>query len=226
MQDVVEQGSAAPLSFSWLHGAMTEHMREGSTSRTAVIERWSFGIGISMGIIGVVVGSLPHAMRPGLTLAIILVCLAGEVAGLGLWLALTIWQWLRPGKFHAEEMDHAYGGYHQLLDRLARFPRAEREQHRRFAVALNTRMTDRLGLVFGSLQALGIFPVVIAIYLQFRHWDWGDWAGAFDVNLVGGLLIGLMVLLYGLGWMAINLRSRVAFYARALEDSLIAADAS
>lgn len=226
MQDVVEQGSAAPLSFSWLHGAMTGYMREGSASRAAVIERWAFGIGFSMGIIGVVVSSLPGWIPPEITLGILLVCVGVEIAGLGLWFVLIIWQLLRAGNTHADEMDHAYAGYHRLLERLARFPRTQREQHLRFAAGLNSRITDRLGLLFGSMQALGVFPVVIAVYLQFRGWEWGGWAGAFDVSLVGGFLIGMLVLLYGLGWMAINLRSRVAFYARALEDSLIAADAS
>ena len=63
-------------------------------------------------------------------------------------------------------------------------------------------------------------PVLVALYLQFRNWTWGDWATAFDVNPVAGLIIWMMVLLYAAGWMLIGLRTRLDTYVSLLEAAL------
>ncbi|HAU80139.1 MAG TPA: hypothetical protein DCW96_05630 [Stenotrophomonas sp.] len=81
-------------------------------------------------------------------------------------------------------------------------------------------MNERMGLVFGGMQHLGIFPVLVALYLQFRNWTWGDWAAAFDVNPVAGLIIWMMVVLYVAGWMLIGLRTRLDTYVSLLETAL------
>jgi len=75
-------------------------------------------------------------------------------------------------------------------------------------------------MLYGGLQRLGPFPVLIALYLQFRGWKWGDWAGAFDVSLLGALLIFGMVVLYAVGWMLIGLRTRLDTYVALLEGSI------
>lgn len=62
--------------------------------------------------------------------------------------------------------------------------------------------------------------MLVALYLQFRNWVWGDWASAFDVNLVAGLLIWMMVLMYAAGWLLIGLRVRVETYVNLLESAL------
>lgn len=81
-------------------------------------------------------------------------------------------------------------------------------------------MTDRMGLMYGGLQKLGPFPVLVALYLQFRTWTPGDWAGGFDVNPVLGLLIFSMVLLYALGWVLVGMRTRLDVYSALLDTSL------
>ncbi|HCQ46221.1 MAG TPA: hypothetical protein DIW53_05205 [Achromobacter sp.] len=81
-------------------------------------------------------------------------------------------------------------------------------------------MTERMGLMYGGLQKLGPFPVLAALYLQFRNWEWGDWAGAFDVNLVAGLLIFAMVLMYVVGWLMVAVRTRLDRYVSLLEAAL------
>lgn len=90
----------------------------------------------------------------------------------------------------------------------------------RFSSGLRQRMNERLGLLFGGIQRLGFFPVLVALYLQFRNWTWGNWAAAFDVNPVAGLIIWMMVLLYALGWLLIGLRTRLDSYIELLEAAL------
>ncbi len=67
---------------------------------------------------------------------------------------------------------------------------------------------------------LKLFPMLVALYLQFRNWKWGDWAAAFDVNLVSGMVIAAMVLLYVLGWVLMGMRIRLDTYVNLLEASL------
>ncbi|RDY66904.1 hypothetical protein DX912_11415 [Lysobacter soli] len=81
-------------------------------------------------------------------------------------------------------------------------------------------MGERMGLLLGGIQRLGVLPLLIALYLQFRNWEWGDWAGAFDVNLLAGLLIWAMLLLYAAGWLLVGLRTRLDSYVGLLETSL------
>lgn len=62
---------------------------------------------------------------------------------------------------------------------------------------------------------LGPFPLLLALYLQFRGWKWGEWGAVFDVGWVGALLIFGLTLLYLLGWMLIGQRIRLDSYVAA-----------
>ncbi|AWH39260.1 hypothetical protein C1929_10655 [Stenotrophomonas sp. ZAC14D1_NAIMI4_6] len=81
-------------------------------------------------------------------------------------------------------------------------------------------MVDRMGLMYGGLQRLGPFPLLVALYLQFRNWHWGDWTGVFDIGWAGVILIFAMVMLYLVGWILIAQRTRLDTYVSLLEASL------
>ena len=117
-------------------------------------------------------------------------------------------------------MDGEFNHWRTLIESLREFPRKQREERLRFVTALRQGMTERMGLMYGGLQKLGPFPVLAALYLQFRNWEWGDWAGAFDVNLVAGMLIFAMVLMYVVGWLMVAVRTRLDTYVSLLEAAL------
>jgi len=81
-------------------------------------------------------------------------------------------------------------------------------------------MIDRMGLLYGGVQRLGPFPLLVAFYVQYRSWEKNGWAGVFDVGLAGGILIFVMVLLYVMAWLLISQRVRVETYINLLEASL------
>lgn len=81
-------------------------------------------------------------------------------------------------------------------------------------------MVDRMGLMYGGLQKLGPFRVLIALHFQFRAWKWGDWAGAFNVDLVAGMLIFTILLLYAADRMLVSMRTLLDTYANLLEASM------
>jgi len=212
------------LTFAWLHDHVQQYVADEPNEKPSRLERWSFWFGFGMAGLGLASPVLSKWFPPNIVGMVAIVCLVAELAGLALSMALMLRRELpklfRLRKSHAFEMDVTYGKWERVIAELRRFPRAEREARLRFVSALRARMGERMGIAFGGIQRLGIFPVLIALYLQFRHWKWGDWAGAFDVHLVAGLLIWAMVLLYAMGWLLIGLRTRLDTYVDLLENSL------
>ncbi|WP_237772050.1 hypothetical protein [Stenotrophomonas maltophilia] len=81
-------------------------------------------------------------------------------------------------------------------------------------------MIDRMGLMYGGVQRLGPFPLLVALYVQYRSWEKNGWAGVFDVGFAGGILIFAMILLYAMAWLLIGQRIRLETYISLLEASL------
>lgn len=226
-----EQGCAErELSFSWLHENVAAYVARSHAPKRSRVERWSLWTGVGAAGTGLIVAALsPRWIAPQPAVLVLSLCLAIEIAGFAVHLFLLgkreLPQLIMPRLTHAKEMDFDFSYWRQLIGELRGFPRADLEDMLRFARALRDGMNERMGLVYGGFQRLGIFPVLVALYLQFRNWEWGDWASAFDVNLVGGLLIWMMVLLYAMGWLLIGLRTRLDTYVNLLEGAVRDPDA-
>lgn len=218
--------SARPssLTYAWLYQRVQDYAAGSNRQASSKLERYAFWFGLGMAGVGLIAASLAPWISPRVAAVIALTCLIAEVAGLTVSMALTLKRELpqlrRPRESHATEMDLEYAKWQVLVAELRRFPIAEREMRLRFVTELRDNMGERMGLLFGGIQRLGIFPVLIALYLQFRDWEWGDWSGAFDVNLIGGLLIWFMLLMYAAGWLLVGLRTRLDTYVSLLESSL------
>lgn len=212
------------LSFRWLHARVQDYAAKGHRPSASNLVRRSLWIGIGMGGLGLAISALSKWIPQPLALLLIVACLVAEVAGLGLSLFLMVRRELpqltRAREAHADEMDGDFAAWQRLVGELRQFPITKREAHLRFVTTLRQNMGERMGLLLGGIQRLGVLPILIALYLQFRDWQWGDWAGAFDVNLVGGLLIWAMLLLYAGGWYLVGLRARLDLYVSLLEESL------
>lgn len=213
------------LTFHWLYQRVQGLVEHSIYPKAGRVETWAFRMGALAAAIGILGSQLPDRWLP-LTVALILVrvCLAVEIGGfvIGGFLAARrgIRQFVQPRLSHAQEMDGEFSQWQAVIAELREFPRIERERRLKYVSHLRTSMIERMGLMYGGLQRLGPFPLLIAFYLQFRGWKWGDWASAFDVSLLGALLIFGMVLLYVVGWMLISLRTRLDTYVALLEGSI------
>ena len=213
------------LTYSWLYEQVQTWANQSIYPKASRVESWSFRFGLLAAGIGLLAAAASPSIIPPIQAAVITsICLLIEVVGFlagGLLAAKREWrQYAKPRLSHAEEMDGEFNHWRTLIVSLRAFPRNQREERLRFVTALRQGMTERMGLVYGGLQKLGPFPVLAALYLQFRNWEWGDWAGAFDVNLVAGLLIFAMVLLYAAGWVLVAVRTRLDTYVGLLEAAL------
>lgn len=216
---------ASELTFSWLYQQVQLRANQSIYPKPSRAEKWSFRLGLSAAGVGLLAAAASPSVIPPIQAAVVTsICLLLEIGGFivgGVLTAKREWrQYSKPRLSHAEEMDGEFNHWRALIESLREFPRSQREERLRFVSALRQGMTERMGFMYGGLQKLGPFPVLIALYLQFRNWEWGDWAGAFDVNLVGGLLIFAMVLMYAMGWVLLALRTRLDTYVNLLEAAL------
>ncbi|WP_342315678.1 hypothetical protein [Lysobacter sp. FW306-1B-D06B] len=200
------------LTFGWLYRRVQDLAAISHHPPASRLERWSLWAGLLLAGLGLLVAAQSW-LPPVVVLWIATGCFIGEIGGLGLSVFLQIRRelpsFVRPRETHAAEMDVDFARWQDVVHELRRFPRAERESRLRFITTLRLHMGERMGMLFGGIQRLGVFPVLVALYFQFRDWKWGDWAGAFDVNLLAGLLVWAMLLLYAGGWLLVGLRSRL-----------------
>ena len=222
---VSAQAPEAALTFKWLYSRVQGLVSRSIYPKAGPVERWSVRAGAGAGVLGVSAGLLLEGWLPNdVLLPLLLLCLTVEIGGLGIAGALMARreyrQYIQPRLSHAKEMDNEFGHWQAVVAELQRFPRREREQRLRFVTVLRASMGERMGLLYGGLQKLGPFPLLVALYVQYRSWKTSGWQGVFDVGWPGGILIFSMVLLYIIGWMLIIQRARLDTYVNLLEASL------
>jgi len=223
--DAPRPQSTEELTFQWLYQRVQGLMDTSIYPKPGRVEKWSVRVGVGAAAIGVLTSLVPDRWLSGdVALIVVVACLVVECAGLALGGILAarreIRQYTQPRLSHAKEMDSEFTHRQAVIADLRGFPRAQREQRLRYVSTLRTSMIDRMGLMYGGLQRLGPFPLLLALYLQFRGWKWGEWGAVFDVGWVGALLIFGLTLLYLLGWMLIGQRIRLDTYVALLEASI------
>lgn len=212
------------LTFHWLYARVQGLKGTTIYPKAGPVEKWAYRVGVVAALIGLTAGLVLDRWIPTIALLLAFFCLVVEMGGFLLGALLTVRreyrQYVQPKLSHAMEMDNDFLHWEKVVAELRNHPRAHREQRLRYVSALRTRMTERMGIMYGGLQRLGPFPVLIALYLQFRSWRWGDWTGVFDIGWAGAILIVAMVLLYLVGWLLIAQKSRLDTYVSLLEASL------
>lgn len=222
---VTTPAQEAVLSFNWLYSRAQGLVGRSIYPKAGSVERWLVRAGAGAGVLGLSAGLLLEGRLPNdVLLPLLLLCLTVEIGGLGIGGVLMARreyrQYIQPRLSHAKEMDNEFGHWQAVVAELQRFPRHEREQRLRFVTVVRANMGERMGLLYGGLQKLGPFPLLVALYVQYRSWKTSGWQGVFDVGWPGGILIFSMVLLYIIGWMLIMQRARLDTYVNLLEASL------
>lgn len=222
---IAPQLQVETLTFHGLYTRVQGLVDRSIYPKPSGIERWSMRIAVIAAIVGIVSGVwLVHWVPVSILLPITVGCLLVEIGGFAVNGVLSVLrqyqQYLQPRLSHAKEMDSEFAQWRALVGELQRFPKIEREQRLRFATALRAGMVDRMGLLYGGLQRLGPFPLIVALFVQYQAWKKGGWAGVFDVGLAGGILIFFIALLYVAAWLLIAQRTRLDAYINLLEASL------
>lgn len=208
------------LSFPALNVALDDYLARTGGSKAGPWERWSLIVGIAGAGLGMLLGSVLSgkagviAALSGLTL---------EVLGLGTTVFLQMHrdrhQFLEARQQHARDIEYGYTQYQQLVQQVRIFPLEQRRLRLRYIRDRRATMHERLGLLTGGMERLGVLPLLVALYLQFKDWRWGNWNAFANITLVQGALAFAIFLAYALSWHLINLRTRVQAYEQLLAEA-------
>lgn len=212
-----------PVSFALLDEKVSQYIKETTgDDRPGRLERWSMAVGWAAGGLGLVL-SKACSGKPALVLAS--TALAVELIGLGIGLACMIrreWHsFRRPHTQFSKELDEAYTFYRGLAGSLSVYGHSELQPRLRYLRTRKASLEYRTGLFSGSMERLGVLPILAVLYVQFKDWKLGDWTSLWSsVHLVGGLLLWSLFLAYMASWWLIRLRSRLDAYEALLVEVL------
>lgn len=208
------------LSFPALNAALDDYLARTGGTKAGPWERWSLIVGIAGAGVGMLLGSvLPGkagvvAALSGLTL---------EVLGLGTGFLLQMHrdrhQFLEARLQHAREIEKGYTQYQQLVQQVRAFPLEQRRLRLRYIRDRRATMHERLGLFTGGMERLGVLPLLVALYLQFKDWRWGNWNAFANITFAQGALAFWILVAYALSWYMIHLRIRVQAYELLLAEA-------
>jgi hypothetical protein len=209
------------VTFDELSRQVEAYIENSNRTKPGRTERWSFVIALLAAGLGMLAGQLIGGPK-GLAViqaSLVVECLAFLVA---LWLAIRR-EWKEFAYAHrafAENLDRDYATYHEYVVWLRQFSDEEIGRRLRYVRDRKQMMSYRLGVFTGGIERLGIFPVLVVLYLQFKDWTFGDWGALGNVHMVGGLLLWALLLGYVMGWFLIRLRTRLDVYESLLAERL------
>lgn len=202
---------------------LEEKVRQFAPEIPLVRKIWASRVALLVGLLGALTALLAvqfadGAWRTGLVLSGLTV----ELVGFGAYLVVEIhfeFHWFRNAKSRfARTMESDYSEYQALLRWLREFPLAEVRRRRSFLRHRQDTMARRFGLVVGGMDRLGILPVAVAVYLQYR-----TLSSPADISLWHWFVIAFLIGTYLLcHWLA-DLKLRLDFYV-GLFDSALAED--
>jgi hypothetical protein len=102
-----------------------------------------------------------------------------------------------------------------LVEWLRTFPLDQRETLSKFISYRHERMKERLPMLTGSIEKLGILPIVIALYLQFKDMHWPPHPSWVEIFLIFVLVFG-----YWLSLTQISVRLRLQLYETLIGKAL------
>lgn len=208
------------LSFPALNAALDDYLARTGGTKAGPWERWSLIVGIAGGGLAMLLGSVLSG-RAGVIAS--LSGLAVEILGIGTTVCLQVrrdWRQFRDARReHARHIEEGYTQYQQLVQQVRAFPLEQRRLRLRYIRDRRATMHERLGLFTGGMERLGVLPLLVALYLQFKDWQWGNWNAFANITLVQGALALWILVAYALSWYMIHLRIRVQAYELLLAEA-------
>ena len=119
----------------------------------------------------------------------------------------------------SRELDRDYDQWRGLVVAMRCFPKDELARRLCYVSARKSSLAYRMGLFTGGVQRLGILPLLVILYLQFKDWRLGDWAAFGQVHMVGGLLLWALFLVYLGAWWLVGMGTRWDAYEALLIEA-------
>jgi hypothetical protein len=208
------------LTYALIEEKIERYAKNVANDNPGVVERWSFGVATALW--------LPLLFATQFVTSRAVFIYLGIFATL-LLLALLIGlvcfvrrEWRSFYRRHdklSRELDYGYDQWRELVVAMRRFPQNELARRLRYISARKTSLAYRMGLFTGSVQRLGILPLLAILYVQFKDWRFGDWQAIGQVHVVGGLLLWALFLAYLLSWWLVGMGTRWDAYEALLIEA-------
>lgn len=208
----------AKLTFKELNDridAMPDHpsMSLAPTKRTL----WGYFIGFGAGFLAMISAKLLPSSAPMLIFISALVVI--EIVALAI-ATLSNRPWKINGigaerREYAEQLDFDMPHHVELVAGLRKFPKAQLSAMADYASHRHERLKDKLPLMTGSLEKLGMLPVAVALYLQFKDMHWPPQPTWMEI-----ILGFMLVYAYWTSLLLVSLRFRIQLYEVLLRQAL------
>ena len=119
----------------------------------------------------------------------------------------------------SRELDRDYDYWRELVVSIRRFPKNELARRLRYISGRKSSLAYRMGLFTGSVQRLGILPLLAILYVQFKDWRFGDWQALGQMHMLGSLLLWMLFLVYLISWWLVGLGTRWDAYEALLIEA-------
>lgn len=212
--------SAPGLSFVHMDKLMDQFAATTRGSQASKVERVSMAVGVAGALAGILLAWLlpkPFDLY-GAVIGLAIECLGFAV---GMFLSFKRdWRSLRHARRGmAESLDSDFVKYQEYVQQLRQFPARERARRHRYIRDRSTRMMSRTRLFTGGMERLGVFPLLLALYIQLKDWKLGDWAALNNVTFVQGALIFALMLAYLMFLHLMHIHSRIEAIEVLLNES-------
>ncbi|MEW9573026.1 hypothetical protein ABQJ54_14815 [Rhodanobacter sp. Si-c] len=178
---------------------------------------WGSGVGFASALLGQIIAkTLPNSRWALAAVAVLLV-----IELLGFFVAFTAQQPglnMKPSSERrelAETLDFDMPHHEELIGWLRNFPRERLQVMSDFTGFRVERLRSKFPLLTGGLDKLGILPILVALFIQFKDMHWPpqvSWPEVF-----------LFVLLMGVYWLSllqVGVRFRLELYDMLLKKAL------
>jgi hypothetical protein len=201
------------LSFDSLEEQIRERMRD-----EPIINR-SGRVWLLIGVLGALVALGSQYFAPvGWKIWIAFAGMCTELAGFVVYFIIELRQelpWFRDAKASfAKELESNYAKHLDIVAWLSKFPKAEIHSRLHYIKQRQDIMARRLALVTGSVDKLGLLPIVVAVYLQLRGSGWPP-----QVDFWNGFWAALLLATYAVCLWLVGLKLRLDLYVNMLASS-------
>lgn len=213
--------SPQPFSFVWLEERISEYAQDVDDTTPTRLESFAFAAVLVIGGLAVL-ACLWLRNRLGqeiLQIGVLLqwVCVAIFLVRL----AYRAWQaYKQQYADFAKDLDVFYPRYRKVVDALRACPEQEVARCLRYVRDRKATLMYRHTLMSGSMEKIGILPLLALLYLQLKGWSVGDWKGLLDhVHWIGALLLWMLLLTYFIAWWGARIKGRLDIYEALLAEA-------
>lgn len=209
-----------PLSYALIEKNIDRYAKDVGDDKPGIVERLAFGTVMVLWLPLLLASQFVKSWAAVMVLAVCVVLLLIALA-VGV-VCFVRREWHTFHRRHdklSRELDRDYDQWHELVSAMRHFPRAELARRLRYLSARRSSLAYGTGLFTGSVQRLGILPLLAILYLQFKDWRFGDWQAFGQVHIVGGLLLWALFLAYFLSWWLVGLGRRWDAYEALLIEA-------